>query len=416
MRLSKRSFYQKNYFQFLSALFASLCLSACVPVIIESNVESIEKTTEVAEQSSSQPLVLFPEHVSEQNSQPPQKIANSESVSTQIELIEHSIVSGTAGASEQNLEKLPDTLAISGFDISEESEDIKLVDSVPEVAHIQPHTRPQVEPIQSETGEHQRSIDALCNEVGNKLGSVSTSDCLNLDIQFGGGFSHHDRALSAKDFLPEDEYQSKARVLVLGGIHGDEYSSISIMFKWMNQLLEGRADNYYWRFLPLVNPDGLLDSSAIRQNANGVDLNRNFPTDDWENLAHKNWIQQTGRNPRRFPGEAAGSEPEVQWVVEQIKQFKPDVIVSVHAPYHLLDFDGPIEAPDKIGELYLHQLGVYPGSLGNYGGLQLGIPVVTLELPSAGIMPSNDQINNMWADLLVWLNEKSDKGTLALSY
>jgi len=73
----------------------------------------------------------------------------------------------------------------------------------------------------------------------------------------------------------------------------------------------------------------------------------------------------------------------------------------------LLDFDGPSEAPEKIGDLYLHQLGVYPGSLGYYAALYLGIPVVTLELPSAGIMPSDEQIETMWIDMLSWLNARS---------
>jgi len=87
----------------------------------------------------------------------------------------------------------------------------------------------------------------------------------------------------------------------------------------------------------------------------------------------------------------------------KIESYKPDVIVSVHAPYHLLDYDGPPEAPEQIGELHLHLLGVYPGSLGNYAGINLGIPVVTMELPSAGIMPSDEQIVSMWVDLLQWL-------------
>ena len=161
-----------------------------------------------------------------------------------------------------------------------------------------------------------------------------------------------------------------------------------------------------WRFLPAVNPDGLLDGQAVRQNACGVDLNRNFPSQDWDTAAIEYWRNNTGENPRRYPGQEAASEPEVRWLIEQIEKFEPEVIVSVHAPYHLLDCDGPSQAPDKIGDLYLHQLGVYPGSLGNYAGLDLGIPVVTLELPSAGIMPSLDQIETMWVDILDWLNTR----------
>ncbi|MDP1931304.1 MAG: M14 family zinc carboxypeptidase [Gammaproteobacteria bacterium] len=245
-------------------------------------------------------------------------------------------------------------------------------------------------------------IDSLCREIGGKLGSVTIEDCKAQDLQFSGSLSVNERALAFKDVLPPAN-QPVSRVMIIGGIHGDEYSSISIMFRWMEILQRTPSDFFHWRFLPAANPDGLLDGTAVRQNANGVDLNRNFPSGDWLLAAHDTWRKTTGSNPRRFPGHAPASEPETQWLVAQIEEFKPDVIVSVHAPYDLLDYDGPPEAPHKIGQLYLHQLGVYPGSLGNYGGINLGIPVVTLELPSAGIMPNRQNIQGMWDDLHTWL-------------
>jgi murein peptide amidase A len=260
---------------------------------------------------------------------------------------------------------------------------------------------------------HQRNIEALCEEIGDKLGSVSAEDCLIHDLEFAGGYSVNARPLAMRDFHSRSEDGAKTKVLIMGGIHGDEYSSISIMFKWMSLIQESGGNNYTWRFLPAVNPDGLLDGQAVRQNASGVDLNRNFPSLDWDTAAIEYWRNNTGENPRRYPGQAAASEPEVRWIIEQIEKFEPEVIVSVHAPYHLLDFDGPSQAPDKIGDLYLHELGVYPGSLGNYAGLGLGIPVVTLELPSAGIMPSSDQIETMWIDMLAWLNNRSRIGQQA---
>ncbi|TFH75182.1 murein peptide amidase A [Gammaproteobacteria bacterium LSUCC0112] len=254
---------------------------------------------------------------------------------------------------------------------------------------------------------HQPAVNGLCREIGNKLGSVSVSDCNNQNLQFADGFSVNERVLTKRDFLPKDLSEPVSRILIMGGIHGDEYSSISIMFKWMNLLASNQDSDFHWRFLPLANPDGLLDGEATRQNANGVDLNRNFPSGDWERTALESWRANTGSNPRRFPGHSPASEPETQWILKQIEEFKPVVIVSVHAPHALLDFDGPVEAPNKIGHLHLHQLGVYPGSLGNYGGLDLGIPVITLELPSAGIMPSKPEIENMWVDLNNWLNDKA---------
>lgn len=257
-----------------------------------------------------------------------------------------------------------------------------------------------------ELAAHQGEVDRLCAQIGDKLSSVETKECLDQLLRFGGGYSVHGRPLMFKDYTPGTKQDPEFRVLLMGGVHGDEYSSISVIFKWL-QLFSPTAleGEFHWRFAPLVNPDGLLDGGqAVRQNANGVDLNRNFPSADWNETAVDYWQESTGSNPRRFPGSAAASEPEVQWIVQQIVNFQPDVIVSVHAPYHLLDFDGPAEAPRNIGELYLHQLGVYPGSLGNYAGLNKSIPVVTLELPSAGIMPKPDQIALMWRDLVGWLD------------
>ena len=77
----------------------------------------------------------------------------------------------------------------------------------------------------------------------------------------------------------------------------------------------------------------------------------------------------------------------------------------VHAPYSLVDYDAPnrSNAPRRIGNLRKNLMGTYPGSLGNYAGIHLGIPVITLELPHAGIMPTKKQISWLWTDLVRWL-------------
>ena len=76
----------------------------------------------------------------------------------------------------------------------------------------------------------------------------------------------------------------------------------------------------------------------------------------------------------------------------------------MHAPYGIVDFDGDASPPKKLGPLNLHLLGTYPGSLGRYGSEILKIPVVTVELKLAGIMPSKQQISSIWIDLVRWLN------------
>lgn len=213
------------------------------------------------------------------------------------------------------------------------------------------------------------------------------------------------RRIMLSEFKPA---QADVRVLVVGGIHGDELTAVSIVFRWLDLLQQPGYDGpqFHWRVVPVLNIDGLLAKPPTRVNARGVDLNRNFPTADWSSDAHRFWKEVTRRDPRRFPGKAPTSEPESRWLHDEIARFKPDVIVSVHAPYDVLDFDGPptgMEMPARFGRLHLHRIGVYPGSLGNFGGLKEGIPVVTLELPHALEMPSESELSDVWRDMQEWL-------------
>ncbi|EWS65065.1 hypothetical protein Y695_01688 [Hydrogenophaga sp. T4] len=72
----------------------------------------------------------------------------------------------------------------------------------------------------------------------------------------------------------------------------------------------------------------------------------------------------------------------------------------------MLDFDGPSVPPARLGRLYLDQVGIFPGSLGNFGGVHKGMPVVTIELPSAFRTPLDAEMRQMWLDLLRWMSER----------
>lgn len=253
-------------------------------------------------------------------------------------------------------------------------------------------------------------VDKLCKEIGNKLGSVSQQDCLTQGLIDSGTQTTYKRPLAYKIYPPLKDKKPLGKVLLMGGIHGDEYSAISILFKWMGKLNQYHSGLFHWQVVPLMNPDGLLQfKRAQRQNGNGVDLNRNFPSADWERLAHDYWVNRTKKNPRRYPGTNAMSEIETRWFVDMIESFQPDAIIAVHAPHRLVDYDGPRNAPPRLGALRLRQLGTYPGSLGNYAGVDLKLPIVTIELPSAGIMPSNKEVSRMWVDLVRWLAKELPK-------
>lgn len=250
-------------------------------------------------------------------------------------------------------------------------------------------------------------IDQLCHKLSNKLRTISYQGCHSLKLHISD-YSVNQQPLTSREILPFNNLPPKGKILFIGGIHGDEYAAISITYLWLKALLDPKNPTpYHWLFLPVANPDGLLQKHSTRMNAHGVDLNRNFPSPDWNALALKSWKNHTYANPRRFPGYRANSEPETQWIVKVIKAFQPDAIISIHAPYGLLDYDGPEHAqPDKIGHLKRRALGTYPGSLGRYAGEYKHIPVLTLELTSAGRMPNAQEIHIMLNDLEEWVNDK----------
>lgn len=167
------------------------------------------------------------------------------------------------------------------------------------------------------------------------------------------------------------------RILVFSLIHGDETHAGSVGRYWMERLEDIDPRNS-WRVLPILNPDGVL--SKTRTNANHVDLNRNFPTKDWDDLAIDNWKKLTKSNPRRFPGSTGASEPETRCALKHLEIYQPDFVVSIHTPLRVLDFDGPKVKPPSFAYLPWRSLGHFPGSLGRYLWFERHTPVLTLEL------------------------------------
>lgn len=162
-------------------------------------------------------------------------------------------------------------------------------------------------------------------------------------------------------------------IFIFATIHGNEQAGIPLVHRLMdrlrqrNDLLQGRRI----LIIPNANPDGVVRNS--RGNANGIDLNRNFPATNRENSA------AFGFN--------ALSEPESKLLYDFINTYKPIRVVSIHQPLKCIDFDGPAEELAHFMAAYcplpVKKLGARPGSFGAYVGENLGIPVVTLELERA---------------------------------
>jgi murein peptide amidase A len=248
----------------------------------------------------------------------------------------------------------------------------------------------------------QRLNDAICKAWTVRVPDLSMGLCTTSGLQPTGGRSVQGEPLYRVDIRAGSP---QLRVIVVGGIHGDELTSTTLAMHWL-QIATDDPSIAYWRFIPLLNPDGMLASPAKRMNANGVDLNRNFPTKNWAVETKHYWEKRTRRDPRRWPGKFAGSEPETQFLLNEIHAFQPDLIVSIHAPYGILDFDGALTPPKKLGRLHLDRLGIYPGSVGNYGSLEHHVPVVTVELLHAIDAPTATETQQMWGDLIGWMKNR----------
>ena len=161
-------------------------------------------------------------------------------------------------------------------------------------------------------------------------------------------------------------------VLIIGVVHGDEPQGKFLIENYL-ELMEKKSKNRML-FIPCLNPDGM--ELNTRQNSNGVDINRNFSTKNWE-LTEKNEF---------FGGESPSSEIETEFVEKIIEEFKPDLILTLHAPFKIVNFDGPADKiAQKISELINYPVQSYigyptPGSFGTYAGVERNIPTITLEL------------------------------------
>jgi protein MpaA len=167
---------------------------------------------------------------------------------------------------------------------------------------------------------------------------------------------------------------------IFAAIHGNEWTSYSVA-RQLVEFLDERPDLYRGMcvgVLPAANPDGL--EAGTRTNADGVDVNRNFPANNWQ-LTEKN---------DSFGGNAPASEPETRAIVHAVEILKPAKIISIHSigsGKHGNNFDGPAESlaqlmTAKNGYKVLPSMGYpTPGSFGTWAGIERRIPTITLELP-----------------------------------
>ena len=239
------------------------------------------------------------------------------------------------------------------------------------------------------------SLKNWCQEVREATVRLKwkVEPCDGIDWKIGGT-SVNGRPLVYAEF---GNIQAENTTLVFAMVHGDEVTPLylGIELAHLMKAQQSKMVNTRVVIAPLINPDGFFRSPRTRVNANGVDVNRNFATEDWEKRAILLWKSKFRSDPRRNPGTKSSSEPETLFQEEMIRKIMPQKILSVHSPLNFMDYDGPgtIGMPnlptDYISEcirlrkrLKANSGGFFPGSLGNFAGHR-GIPTITAELKSS---------------------------------
>jgi murein peptide amidase A len=110
---------------------------------------------------------------------------------------------------------------------------------------------------------------------------------------------------------------SRRVVLVVGCIHGNECAGLAIT----RRLAHAAPRRFHLWIVPRLNPDGHV--ARTRQNARGVDLNRNFPA-RWR-AAGAPWDPE-------YPGTRPLSERETRVARRLVLRLRPDVTIWFHQP------------------------------------------------------------------------------------
>jgi protein MpaA len=177
--------------------------------------------------------------------------------------------------------------------------------------------------------------------------------------------------------------QKQCTLLVFAAIHGEEPETTYALSRALRQLTE---PSQHCAIILAANPDGLV--RGTRGNARGVDLNRNFPSRDWQPNAvtHRSTMEDPS-DVLLSPGKSPGSEPETRALMGLISELKPRAVVALHAPLACIDDANSSPLGQRLaartGMPLVRDVGYpTPGSFGSWGADQ-GLPVVTYEFPLA---------------------------------
>jgi N-acetylmuramoyl-L-alanine amidase len=178
--------------------------------------------------------------------------------------------------------------------------------------------------------------------------------------------------------LERGDPHASRKVLVFGSVHGNETAGVGIVRQLEGMAPPARAD--LW-LVERLNPDGV--AARTRQNAHGVDLNRNFPY-RWRPLGRHGSLTWSGPRPL--------SEPETRIARALIRRLRPAVTIWFHQPRALVDRSGGDVRVERAFArrvlLPLRHISPYPGTATRWQNHRYpGTTAFVVELPGGRLAP-----------------------------
>jgi protein MpaA len=168
------------------------------------------------------------------------------------------------------------------------------------------------------------------------------------------------------------------RTLVVGAIHGDEPAGIAIARALVHTRPPART--VLW-IVPDLNPDGV--AAGTRQNARGVDLNRNFSY---------RWRPLGPPGTTFYAGPKALSERETRIAVKLVRRVRPTTSIWFHQHLNVVDASGPLPGVARrlarLVAMRAARLGAEPGSAVTWETRTFpGTAAFVVELPAGPVPP-----------------------------
>ncbi|MCR5416291.1 MAG: M14 family metallocarboxypeptidase [Pseudobutyrivibrio sp.] len=278
-------------------------------------------------------------------------------------------------------------------------------------------------------------------------------DIINLAVGHEDRISYESRAVTSQGrniwLIKFGNLQSENKILITASIHSREYMTSQLVMKMLEEYVlnydvpnaSGTTYRQYFAntcfyILPMINPDGVsisqfgaagatqeltinwlngckamgYDLTQIKANANGVDLNRNFPIGFG---CDKKTASVPGLS--NYPGAAPLSEAETQVMAILLNENTFSSAINYHSMGNLIYYGASTNTPDvanrcKNMATIVHAVNKYKmvycgdaiGSFADYFGAVESAPSITIEIGTANPVPIKQFSNIYNKNINVW--------------